>query len=124
MRPTSATRLATASTLRATPSSCAASPPDATRNPKRSKPLSSKRSAKRLSDMPGETVPSLPDFGSLERGRFSYLPVVPGRVEFALEVRKRILETRPEVVAVELPETLESLYLDGIRRLPQISVIF
>ena len=74
--------------------------------------------------MSGETVPSLPDFGSLERGRFSYLPVVPGRLEFALEVRRRILETRPEVVAVELPETLESLYLDGIRRLPQISVIF
>ena len=74
--------------------------------------------------MSGETVPSLPDFGSLERGRFSYLPVVPGRLEFALEVRKRILETRPEVVAIELPETLESLYLDGISRLPQISVIF
>jgi hypothetical protein len=74
--------------------------------------------------MSGEIVPSLPDFGSLERGRFSYLPVVPGRLEFALEVRKRILETRPEVVAVELPETLESLYLDGVRRLPQISVIF
>ena len=74
--------------------------------------------------MSGEIVPSLPDFGSLERGRFSYLPVVPGRLEFALEVRKRILETRPEVVAVELPETLESLYLDGIRRLPQIPVIF
>ncbi len=74
--------------------------------------------------MSGETVPSLPDFGSLERGRFTYLPVVPGRLEFALEVRKRILETRPDVVAVELPETLESLYLDGIQRLPQISVLF
>jgi hypothetical protein len=74
--------------------------------------------------MSGETVPSLPDFGSLERGRFSYLPVVAGRMEFALEVRRRILEARPEVVAIELPETLESLYLDGVRRLPQISVIF
>jgi hypothetical protein len=74
--------------------------------------------------MSGETVPSLPDFGTLDRGRFSYLPVVAGRVEFALEVRRRILETRPEVVAIELPETLESFYLDGVRRLPQISVIF
>jgi hypothetical protein len=68
--------------------------------------------------------PSLPDFSSLERGRFSYLPVVPGRIEFAVEVRRRILKDRPDVVAVELPETLEDVYLDAVRRLPQISVIF
>ena len=75
--------------------------------------------------MPDPTGPSLPDFtGDLERGRFSYLPVVPGRMEFALEVRRRILADRPDVVAVELPETLEDAYLDAIRRLPQISVIF
>src|SRR5580658_1830205 len=74
--------------------------------------------------MPDPTGLSLPDFSSLERGRFSYLPVVPGRLEFALEVRRRILAERPDVVAVELPETLEDAYLDAIRRLPQISVIF
>ncbi len=74
--------------------------------------------------MPDPTGPSLPDFSSLERGRFSYVPVVPGRMEFAIEVRRRILAERPEVVAIELPETLEDLYLDAIRRLPQISVIF
>ena len=68
--------------------------------------------------------PHLPDWSSLERGRFSYLPVVPGRLEFATEVRRRILAERPAVVAVELPETLEALYLDAIQRLPQISVIF
>src|SRR4029077_8315537 len=65
-----------------------------------------------------------PDFSSLERGRFSYLPVVPGRLEFAIEVRRRILAERPDVVAVELPKTREEVYLDAIRRLPQISVIF
>ena len=53
--------------------------------------------------MPDPTGPSLPDFSSLERGRFSYLPVVPGRLEFAIEVRRRILAERPDVVAVELP---------------------
>jgi len=74
--------------------------------------------------MPDPTGPSLPDFASLERGRFSYLPVVPGRLEFAAEVRRRILADRPEIVAVELPRTLEDVYLDAIRRLPQISVIF
>jgi hypothetical protein len=73
--------------------------------------------------MPNETAP-LPDFGSLQRGRFTYLPVVPGRLEFAVEVRRRILKDRPEVVAVELPATLEDLYLKAVARLPQISVIF
>src|SRR4051794_17716530 len=60
----------------------------------------------------------------LERGNFSYLPVVAGRLEFAIEVRRRILKERPAVVAVELPETLEAPWLDAIQRLPQISVIF
>jgi hypothetical protein len=64
------------------------------------------------------------DWSSLDRGRFSYLPVVAGRLEFAIEVRRRILADRPAVVAVELPETLEQPYLDAIQRLPQISVIF
>ena len=73
--------------------------------------------------MSGETG-SLPDFSSLERGRFSYLPVVPGRLEFSIEVRRRILADRPAVVAIELPETLENAYLEAIQRLPQISVIF
>jgi hypothetical protein len=51
--------------------------------------------------MSGATGPSLPEIGSLERGRFKYLPVVPGRLEFAVEVRRRILADRPNVVAVE-----------------------
>jgi hypothetical protein len=84
--------------------------------------------------MSGETGPSRPDdphpdsplvdWSSLERGRFGYLPVVPGRMEFAIEVRRRILAERPAVVAVELPATLEATYLEAIQRLPQISVIF
>jgi len=80
--------------------------------------------------MPGETGSSLPDFadlnfsGSLKRGHLTYIPVVPGRLEFAVEVRRRILAERPAVVAVELPATLEELYLDAVRRLPKMSVIF
>jgi hypothetical protein len=68
--------------------------------------------------------PDSEGWSSLVRGRFSYLPVVAGRTEFAIEVRRRILAERPETVAVELPETLEGPYLDAIQRLPQISVIF
>ena len=78
-----------------------------------------------MSGPSGPSVPSdPPDFSNLTRGRFTYLPVVPGRMEFALEVRRRILAERPDIVAVELPQTLDYVYLDAVRRLPQISVIF
>ncbi len=60
---------------------------------------------------------------SLRRGRLQYLPVAPGRLEFAVEVRQAILRERPDVVAVELPATLEAPYLRAIERLPQITVL-
>ena len=41
--------------------------------------------------------PPTPEAGSLERGRFLYFPVVPGRLEFAAEVRRAILKHRPQV---------------------------
>ena len=61
--------------------------------------------------------------GSLERGRYRYFPVVPGRVEFAIALRKLLLEQRPQVVALELPDFLGRAYRDAVRRLPEISVI-
>ncbi len=63
------------------------------------------------------------EWGSLRRGRFRYLPVVPGRMEFAEEVRLAVLQDRPQVVAVELPSTLESAFLRAVGRLPELSVI-
>ncbi|HWQ56705.1 MAG TPA: hypothetical protein VN442_23665 [Bryobacteraceae bacterium] len=74
--------------------------------------------------MPGEIDLLVPDAGSLVRGRFHYFPVVPGRLEFAIEVRQAILRHRPPVVAVELPVTLQHAYLRALDRLPEISVIF
>ena len=38
--------------------------------------------------------------GSLERGRFRYFPVVPGRLEFAAELRRVLLAEKPPIVAV------------------------
>ena len=74
--------------------------------------------------MPGEIdLPDLPDFSSLRRGRFTYLPVVPGRLEFSIEVRQAILRDRPQVVALELPVTLQQPYLRAVARLPEMSVI-
>lgn len=63
------------------------------------------------------------DPGSLRRGQFTYFPVVPGRLEFSVELRRYLLEHRPRIVAVELPELLRSAYLRAIDRLPEISVI-
>jgi hypothetical protein len=75
--------------------------------------------------MPGEIeLPDPPDAASLRRGRFTYLPVVPGRLEFAIEVRQAILRDKPRVVALELPATLQHQYLRAVARLPEISVIF
>ena len=66
----------------------------------------------------------LPDPGSLERGRFTYFPVVPGRLEFALEVRQAILRQRPQVIALELPATLQGVWMRAVARLPEMSLIF
>ena len=61
--------------------------------------------------------------GTLARGSFTYLPVVPGRLEFAARVRRYILEHRPEVIAVELPGALEQQYRKALDRMPRMSVI-
>jgi hypothetical protein len=61
--------------------------------------------------------------GTLVRGRITYLPVVPGRIEFAWRVRRYILARRPTVIAVELPGSLEDAYERAVARLPQMSVV-
>ena len=57
------------------------------------------------------------------RGRFRFLPVVPGRMEFAAEVRRAVLARRPRRIAVELPQTLKAATLRAVSRLPELSVI-
>jgi hypothetical protein len=71
----------------------------------------------------GELEQLFADSGSLRRGRVRYLPVEPGRMEFAVEVRRAILAERPDVVAVEMPATLEDAYLKAVARLPQMTVL-
>jgi hypothetical protein len=74
-------------------------------------------------DFGPEPEGALEDVGSLRRGRLRYVPVVPGRLEFAIEVRRALLAERPRVVAVELPVTLREAYLRALERLPEMSVI-
>ncbi len=61
--------------------------------------------------------------GTIVRGNITYLPVIPGRIEFALRVRRYLLEHQPGVVALELPSSLEPEYRKALARLPQMSVI-
>src|SRR5204863_9076622 len=49
--------------------------------------------------------------------------VVPGRVEFAILLRRLLLEQRPPVIAVELPDFLAAAYRDALDLLPQMSAI-
>jgi hypothetical protein len=61
--------------------------------------------------------------GGLDRGRYLYFPVAPGRVEFTVALRRLLLEQRPQVVAIELPSFLENTYRRALARLPEMSVI-
>ena len=62
----------------------------------------------------------LEDPGSLRRGNLAYFPVVPGRVEFSIALRRAILRERPRIVAVELPGSFEDAYLQALARLPEM----
>jgi hypothetical protein len=63
------------------------------------------------------------DAGSLRRGNYTYFPVAPGRLEFAVELRKHLQRAAPEIIAVELPGFLEEVYLEAAARLPEMSAI-
>jgi hypothetical protein len=51
------------------------------------------------------------------------VPVLHGRLEFAVAVRQALLGTQPDCIAVELPETLTAHVLRGVARLPLLSVV-
>jgi hypothetical protein len=60
---------------------------------------------------------------TLTRGRITYFPVIPGRLEFTWRLRRHMLVHPPAVVAVELPGSLEAAYSESVARLPQMSVV-
>jgi len=51
------------------------------------------------------------------------VPILHNRMEFALEVRRQFEAFRPDCVAVEYPDTLADRILQGIKRLPLLSVV-
>jgi hypothetical protein len=51
------------------------------------------------------------------------LPVLHERIEFADLVRLALVELQPDAVAVEVPSSLESRWIQGVDRLPEVSVL-
>lgn len=51
------------------------------------------------------------------------VPILHNRMEFATEVRRQLEEFRPDHVAIEYPSTLKEKILQGIERLPYLSVV-
>jgi hypothetical protein len=51
------------------------------------------------------------------------LPVLHYTMEFAHLVRQAVERVRPDCIAIELPPTLAARFVQGVRRLPQISVL-
>lgn len=66
---------------------------------------------------------SVAEAGGLRRGRFLYFPVVPGRMEFAAEVRRMLLREQPQAVAIEIPFSLSMFFSRAVGRLPEMSVL-
>ena len=51
------------------------------------------------------------------------VPILHSRMEFATEVRRQFEEFRPDHLAIEYPSTLKEKILQGIKRLPYLSVV-
>ena len=52
------------------------------------------------------------------------VPICHNRVEFAFEVRDRFASFKPEIVAVEYPPTIGEKVLEGVKKLPLLSVVY
>lgn len=61
--------------------------------------------------------------GILSFDRIDCVPVIHGRVAFAVEVRRRLLEQSYDAVAVELPATLGDVVLEAVEQLPTAQVV-
>ncbi len=60
----------------------------------------------------------------IEWENIRFVPILHGKVEFAIEVRRQFEEFQPDCVAVEYPETLREKIIQAVKRLPLISVVY
>lgn len=61
--------------------------------------------------------------GHIEWRSVRFAPVLHNRMEFAVEVRRQFEEFKPDCVAVEYPPTIGQALLEGVKRLPYLSVV-
>lgn len=61
---------------------------------------------------------------SIQWKNIRFVPILHNRMEFAVEVRAQFQEFMPDCVAVEYPATLKEKILQGVDRLPLLSVIY
>ena len=57
-------------------------------------------------------------------GNVRLVPIVHNRVEFALELRRQFASFEPDMVAIEYPPTIGEKIVQGIKRLPYLSVVY
>jgi hypothetical protein len=62
-------------------------------------------------------------YDKIEWQNVRLVPILHNRMEFATEVRRQFEEFRPDHVAIEYPSTLKEKILQGIKRLPYLSVV-
>jgi hypothetical protein len=62
-------------------------------------------------------------YDKIEWQNVRLVPILHNRMEFAREVRRQFKEFRPDHVAIEYPSTLREKILQGIKRLPYLSVV-
>ena len=60
----------------------------------------------------------------IEWKNIRFVPILHNRMEFAIEVRRQFEEFKPDHVAVEYPDTLGNKILQGVKRLPLLSVVY
>jgi len=60
----------------------------------------------------------------IEWRNIKFLPILHGKLEFVIELRKQFDELEPDCIAVEYPETLREKIVQAIRRLPLLSVVY
>lgn len=51
------------------------------------------------------------------------IPSFHSKIQFACEVRKLFFKINPDIIAVELPESVREKVIEGINHLPNISVV-
>jgi len=67
--------------------------------------------------------PPTVDFGAEGGGIVRAVPALHGQWRFAALVRRAFLATRPDIIAVELPRTLEATIREGVTRLPWLTLV-